>query len=69
MGHHRLGLEETHDRQHIAGADTSDLAVVGFKLRLAGQPDPTTARDQREDQYLLSFAANGRSLLFSQIPH
>jgi hypothetical protein len=27
----------------VAGADTPDLAVVGFKLRLAGQPDPTTS--------------------------
>jgi hypothetical protein len=43
VGHYRLALEETQDRQHVAGADTSNLAVVGFKLRLTGQPHRTTA--------------------------
>jgi hypothetical protein len=40
---HTVSLERRQRRQQIFGADTPDLALAGFKLRLIVQPDPTTS--------------------------
>ena len=65
--HRLLHKRRVHQPSLVEIADELVETILG--LRLPGIPTTRAGQRADPDQYLLSLAASGRSLLFSQIPH